>query len=297
MHAMASGSFVQQMLAWKILRWPIMSDPSTCKTVPLPVITHQSRPLYFSLIASDPNFPLLRSLLLCWQQRGINNGDAVFKEAYVFSSKIGRWRNLEARLKTPPSLSMLIISLDVTVYVNGYGCRLATLFHFSSLRFRCFGLWCWEWGRRVPGLPHWDYDTPDKSWTNITLAVAEGYQLLYIHADRVMASIWRLDEDEYGCRRRIWWHRIHMKELDGTAIGRMPWIFYAGRTCILAFHGRHQEHWAFYFFGDRCLCCLDLKDGRKHECMGNVERVLPASRRAIPLFLIPFWCCIHDPWS
>lgn len=153
MHAMASGSFVQQMLAWMILRWPIMSDPSTCKTVPLPVITHQSRPLYFSLIASDPNFPLLQSLLLCWQQRGIKNGDAAFKEAYVFSSKIGRWRNLEARLKTPPSLSMLIISLDVTVYVNGYGCRLATLFHFSSLRFCCFGLWCWEWGRRVPGLP------------------------------------------------------------------------------------------------------------------------------------------------
>lgn len=50
------------------------------------------------------------------------------------------------------------------------------------------------------GFPHWDYDTPDKSLTNITLAVAEGYQLFYIHADRVKTSIWRLDEDEYGCR-------------------------------------------------------------------------------------------------
>lgn len=236
MHAMASGSFVQQMLAWMILRWPIMSDPSTCKTVPLPVITHQSRPLYFSLIASDPNFPLLQSLLLCWQQRGIKNGDAVFKEAYVFCSKIGRRRNLEARLKAPPSLSVLIISLDVTVYVNGYGCRLATLFHFSSLRFRCFGLWCWEWGRRVPGLP--------------TLGLWYSWQILDEHntgcgrgLPASLHSCWPSKDEHMEARwgwirlsRRIWWHRIHMKELDGTAIGRMPWIFYAGRTCILAFH-------------------------------------------------------------
>lgn len=110
---------------------------------------------------------------------------------------------------------MLIISHDVTVYVNGYAYRLAYTSH--RYVFAVLGFDVENEGVEFLGFPHWDYDTPDKFWTNITLAVAEGYQLLYIHADRVKKRCIRLSPQDLVAQNsdeRIRWDSYWENALD-----------------------------------------------------------------------------------